>query len=93
MKKLPPPPKLKKLATRHTRTRPTAPPAQSRSSTVAAHSHDPETGHLTVTFTNGSTYRYHDVDPAHGVALASTDSKGSYLHKNIIPHHKGEKVA
>lgn len=64
-----------------------------KSSNVASVAYDAGASTMDVTFTNGGTYRYHDV-PAHKhvAMLAAESSHGKYLHEHIKPHHKATKV-
>lgn len=91
MRKLPQPPKPKKLATKHRRPRTVKP--GSRAPNIEAHEYDPKTGHLTVTFAGGRSYRYRGVSAETAAGLADATSKGRYLHANIIGKHDHVKIS
>lgn len=94
MKKLPTPPKPRSLPTKHRdKPRPREASTSNRAGqNVLDHSYDPKTGHLIVTFRGNLQYRYKGIDPKLAAEFAKSDSKGSFLHKHIIPHDKGSKI-
>ena len=47
---------------------------------------------LEVIFRTGGTYRYKGVPSSEYDALMSADSKGKYMHRNIIGHYPCERV-
>lgn len=91
MNKLPKPPKLRSMPVTHRRKK--SAPAKAAGSHIEAHDYSPETGHLTITFPGGRSYRYEGVDKETAAGLDGADSKGRYLASNIIgkfPHTKIE---
>lgn len=62
-----------------------------KSSNICAIGFDPETKTLHVAFSNGSVYRYHDVDAEKHAALMKADSVGGHLNAHIKGAHKFSK--
>lgn len=56
---------------------------QLRSSALASATYDDENEDLSITFSNGSTYDYHDVPKEVFDGLASAPSPGGYWHAAI----------
>lgn len=54
---------------------------------------DPATRSLEVEFEQGRVYRYAEVSYETWAGFMRAESKGSYLRKNIAPHHRAEEVA
>ncbi len=54
------------------------------SSMLHAVGYDPETRTLEVVFNSGEKYQYYDVPPEEYEGLMAAESKGSYMHSNII---------
>lgn len=63
-----------------------------RISQIEDHQYSPETGHLTVTFAGGRSYRYEGVSQDTADGLASAESKGRYLHASVIGKHSAVKI-
>lgn len=61
------------------------------SSNIAAVGFDPETKTLHVAFSNGTVYRYHDVDAEKHAKLMSADSVGKHFNAHIKGAHKFSK--
>jgi hypothetical protein len=63
------------------------------SSNVAGGTYDPDLRQMTVRFRNGDSYTYHGVDAGVWEGFKSSDSKGSYVHRQIkgrFRHTRGE---
>ena len=67
-----------------------SPPA--RSPSVASSSYSPETGHLTVTYRGGRTYRYAGLEPEKYKDFCDCDSQGRWLHEHVIGKLDHERV-
>lgn len=59
---------------------------------IEDHKYCAETGHLTVTFAGGRSYRYEGVSQETADGLASAESKGRYLHASVIGKHSAVKI-
>jgi hypothetical protein len=68
-------------------------PTPARRSNVAACTHDPETGHMTVTFHDGRRYRYTDVPASLAQEMQDSASKGSFLNSRIIGKFDYTKIS
>lgn len=62
------------------------------SSMIQAIGYDPETRTLEVIFNNDAKYRYHDVPQEQYEALMNAESKGRYMHGNIIDKYNATRV-
>lgn len=62
------------------------------SSSIDTCSHDDEKNILTIRFTSGQTYHYHDCPKHHYDAIIGAKSAGGYLHKNVLGKFKHEKA-
>lgn len=91
MPRLTKPPSPKKLATSHKRKAPT-PIKVHAGSNITKSEYSPETGQLTVTFAQGSTYQYDGVKPATAKGFTDAASQGSFLHTHVIGKHKATKI-
>lgn len=58
--------------------------APTRRQNVTVCEHDPETGHLTVTFHDGRRYRYNDVPASLAAEMRESGSRGTFLNTRII---------
>jgi len=56
-------------------------------SSVTAHTYDPETGNLDVTFHGNRTYRYAGVPKDKAASFRDSTSQGSFVHNHLIGHH------
>lgn len=65
---------------------------QVESSNIASIGHDAETNVLEIEFKNGAVYQYPDVPRWRYNEMMSADSKGQFLHSDIIPNHQGYRV-
>lgn len=63
------------------------------SSNVDEIGYDEEAKELHVRFKDGSLYIYSDFEPAKNTELIASDSKGSFIHKNIKGKYKFRKVS
>ncbi len=63
------------------------------SSNVAAVGFNPGTNILGVTFHNGSTYMYHDVDESIYDAFITAPSPGKFMYQAIRDHYRYERVS
>lgn len=61
-------------------------------SNILDQTYSPETGHLTVTFAGGRSYRYEGVSQETADGLANAESKGRYLHASVIGKHTAVKL-
>lgn len=73
------------------------PKPRTQRTNVASHSYNPQTGTLTVHFTSGAQYEYHNVpkDIAHGFTGSSSSPErgsGAYLHQHIIGTYKHKRI-
>lgn len=66
------------------------PKGRVRAPSTRDHSYDPETGTLSVTFHHGKTYRYQNVPKEVADGFRDAESKGSFLHANIIGRYQTE---
>jgi hypothetical protein len=64
-------------------------PAQSN---IEAHTYSPETGQLTVTYRGGRQYSYAGVPAEIADGLEKADSKGRFIHANIIDKFPATKI-
>jgi hypothetical protein len=88
LKKLPKPRSLPK---KH--RAPTKPKTKAlASSNVTDHSYSPETGHLTVTFHGGRSYRYEGVSKETAKGLEDAGSAGQFLNSHVIGKHHAVKI-
>jgi hypothetical protein len=62
------------------------------SSNIASVGYDPATREMEVAFTNGSSYRYADVDPKTHASLLAADSVGSHFHQHVRNAHKATPI-
>lgn len=62
-----------------------------KSSNISAIGFDAENKALHVSFRNGTSYIYHDVDAEKHAALMKADSVGSHFHAHIRNGHKFTK--
>ncbi len=96
MPKLPTMPRLAKPASlpasHRNKARPREASPSSRPSPMTDHSYNPDTSCMTVTFRDGSQYRYTNIDPDKARAFQDADSKGSFLHTNIRGQHDCTKI-
>lgn len=65
---------------------------EKESSAIKAHSYDPATRKMRVTFKTGGTYEYDDVPPERYVSFTGAHSMGEFHNKRIRPNHIGRKV-
>jgi KTSC domain len=65
---------------------------EKKSTAIKAHSYDPGTRKMRVTFTNNQTYEYDDVPPERYVSFTGANSMGEFHNKRIRPLHIGRKV-
>lgn len=71
---------------------PTLSPFTQKSSALAAQHYDPETRTLTVEFSSGSRYAYHDVSHEKADAFIGSQSPGSFFAAKIRDVHKATKL-
>lgn len=64
-----------------------------KSSNIRSVGYDNFSRILEVAFHNGSTFRYHDVDPQHFTKLTTAKSVGAYFHSHIRNAHVASKVS
>jgi len=62
------------------------------SSNVKSVGYDPETDILEIEYKDSGIYQYDGVSKRAYTNLLRTDSPGSYIHRNLIPKHKGRKI-
>lgn len=62
------------------------------SSNIVDHTYSPETGQLTITYRGGRQYLYHGVSEEVAAGLGNAESKGRYIHANIIDKHKAVRL-
>lgn len=63
-----------------------------KSSNIKDHKHCCEKNELTIIFSNGSTYIYHDVSKDDYDSFCGAKSLGSHLHATIKPKRKFTKI-
>ncbi len=63
-----------------------------KSSNLDGYDYNQSTKELEITFKNGTTYKYKDVDPTVITGLLDAPSSGSYFAQNIKGNYKFEKV-
>ena len=63
-----------------------------KSSNLDGYDYNQSTKELEITFKNGTTYKYKDVDPTVIAGLLDAPSCGSYFAQNIKNSYKFEKV-
>lgn len=62
------------------------------SSNITAHSYNPETGQLTITYRGDRRYSYDGVPPELADGLEKADSKGRYVHAHIIDKFPATRI-
>jgi hypothetical protein len=62
------------------------------SSNITAHSYNPETGQLTITYRGDRRYAYDGVPPELADGLEKADSKGRYVHVHIIDKFPATRI-
>lgn len=63
-----------------------------KGSNVKSAHHNPEDGTLTVHFNTGRSYAYSGVPADKAKAFETAESKGKFLHSEIVPHHKAQEI-
>jgi len=89
MRKLPKP---KSLATKHRAVKKPNLKIDTRAANIEGHEYSPETEHLTVIFRGGRRYRYAGVKQDIADQFAAAQSKGSFLHSNILGKYEHTKI-
>ena len=65
----------------------------SDSSSISGIGYDPDSSELRVEFANGGAlYRYKSISPMLFARLMASESRGSFLAREIIPSYKGERI-
>ena len=64
-----------------------------KSSALAAHGHDPETGKMRVKLHNGRVYEYDDVPLEKYAAFTGAASAGKFWNENIKRNHVGREIS
>ena len=67
-------------------------PTPPRRPNVIAHHYDLKSKTLTVMFHGGQSYKYSGVSQETAHTFNKADSRGTFLHDRIIPHHKAIKL-
>jgi hypothetical protein len=62
------------------------------SSVVARMNYDAPSSTLRIVYVSGMVYDYKNVPPEVYEAMRTSDSKGSYLNRNIKGHYKFKKI-
>ena len=65
---------------------------KAQSSNVVGFIHDPETGHLDITFHGGRVYRYENVSTETFNKLKAAPSKGTFITNHIAEHHTFKRL-
>lgn len=63
-----------------------------RRANVTGHSYHTGTRNLDVTFGSGRTYRYADVSAKKASSFGRAESRGAFLHQEIVPHHAATEI-
>jgi KTSC domain-containing protein len=72
--------------------KPTGLPKKQRPHNIVSVQHDPTTNDLHVTFLNGQTYVYNNVDPNLYTGMMQSRSMGKFFHANIKNKHNYHKT-